>query len=98
MRVTKHMLQMRVDLLNQMAGQPLEPYYLDAETGHLVGNVGNYHINYDYGQPRLHRMSNHRGGVESIGPRLPKGQFADVLNAYINGYEAATREKESGNA
>jgi hypothetical protein len=86
------MLQRRVDLLNDMTGAPREPYIRDAETDQLVANVGTYSIDYSYGQPRLQRMSNERGGVESIGPRLPKGQFADVLNAYIAGYEAAKRD------
>jgi len=91
MRVTKQILERRVALLNRIAGMPESPYTRDPDTGHLVGNVGNYHINYDYRQPRLCRVSNHRGGVDTIGPRLPKGQFADVLNAYIDGYEAAKR-------
>jgi hypothetical protein len=90
MRVTKEMLERRVNLLNDMAGQSREPYAGRDESGNLIVNAGTYVINYDYGQPRLERMSQ-GGGCESIGPRLPKGQFADVLNAYISGFEAGQR-------
>lgn len=90
MRVTKKMLEMRVELLNDIAGQPLDPYKGRDENGRLIANVGTYLINYDYGQPRLERMAQ-GGGCHAIGPRLPKGQFYDVLNAYIDGFEAGAR-------
>lgn len=50
---------------------------------------GGFSIGYAYGRPRLFRA----GESVEVSPRLPRGQLADWMRAYIAGIEWATKTK-----
>lgn len=92
MRATKSMLERRIALINNMLGLPNEPYQPDRDAnGGLVTNAGVYYLGGAYGGYRLERMCE-GGGATDISPRLPKGQLADWINAYINGIEVGLNQ------
>jgi len=91
-RITKLMLKARVDYLNQITGNPLEPYVRN-EDGKLVAQVGNYHLDGAYGGYSIEQMVNESGGVTtlfSLG-NVSKRELFDKLCAYIDGYNACKR-------
>jgi hypothetical protein len=46
---------------------------------------GTYFVQFAYGRPRLFRS----GGAVEVSPRLPTGELAQWMRAYISGIEAA---------
>lgn len=60
------------------------------ETGHPNGNrpvARDYFVQYAYGQPRLMR----KGGSVEVSPRLPAGQLALWMRAFLAGMDASWR-------
>lgn len=53
----------------------------------LVADERAYFVQYAYGQPRLMRD----GGAVDVSPRLPAGQLADWMRAFLDGIDAAER-------
>lgn len=51
---------------------------------------GDYAIGYAYGSPRLERD----GGAVDVSPRLPAGQLADWMRAFLAGIDAMLRKAE----
>lgn len=89
-RVTDKQLQAIVDRINRMTGSPIKPWSRPVESGPLVSNVGNYHLDHAYGGVSLCRMSNRQGGVSnvlSIG-HVPKRELEGLMFAFIKGLEA----------
>ena len=87
-RITLTMLRNKVDQLNQLTGNPLEPYVTE-EKG-IRAAVGNYHLSGAYGGYALHRHANPSGGVCDIFGRghMTKRELYDLLCAYMLGIEA----------
>ena len=59
-----------------------------------LGLSGNYVVRYAYDRPRLEKLDNsdERGGAVNISPRLPPGELAQWMHAYLDGMNAARRE------
>jgi len=85
-RITKADLQQRIDTLNEMTGQPMEPWNpVRREDGGLAANVGHYHLDWTYGGVGVDQMHNVGGGVVDIIPRGTKRETYNRLGALIQG-------------
>ena len=84
-RITKGMLERKVDWLNELTDSPKTPY--TRIDGKFTANPGNYHLGGAYGGWTLQRMSNTGGGVST--PLhcgyCPKRELAGLLDAFITG-------------
>jgi hypothetical protein len=91
MRITKKMLNSRVEMLNNITGNNPEPY--TEKNGRLVANIGNFHISGAYGGHCLQQMCNESGGVNSPLSQchIPKKELFSELCAFIAGIEHAKR-------
>lgn len=86
-RITRKQLEARVTRLNELTGNPTEPYTRNGDK--LTANVGNYHISGAYGGFCVHQMCNESGGVTtpiSYG-HIPARELWDQLGAFLNGIE-----------
>ena len=87
-RMTKKRRQTRIDTLNSMTGQPMEPYApVRREDGGLMSNTGHYQIDYAYGGAELEQVTNECGGVSTPlnTGHITKRQLYDLLRAMIEG-------------
>ena len=85
-RLTKAALQHRIDTLNELTGQPMEPWNpVRREDGGLAANVGNYHLDWAYGGVAVDQMHNVGGAVVDIIQRGTKRETYDRLGALIQG-------------
>jgi hypothetical protein len=87
MSVTLKTLQNKIDTINEMTGNPLEPY-TKTENGY-VANIGSYHISQAYGGVALVRMVS-EGGGESM-PTHSGHITKKELNHQLDGFLAALR-------
>jgi hypothetical protein len=87
-RITKNMLDMRVEYLNKITNSPAKPYQRDAR-GKLVANPGNFHLDGAYGGYSLCRMSTTGGGCSDVFStgHMPKRELFEKLCAFIQGIE-----------
>jgi hypothetical protein len=60
-RISKKILQSRVETINSILGMQLTPYTRTGEK--LTANIGNFHLSQAYGGYCVHRMCNESGGV-----------------------------------
>ena len=92
-RITEKMLQLKVDYLNKITGNPAESWTKD-DDGRFHANIGNYHISSAYGGVSLEQMCTDGGGVHSVFGigHVPKRELYNRLCAYINGYEDAKND------
>ena len=92
-RISKQLLQNKVDTLNRMTGNPVEPYRKEGEK--WIANVGNYHLSGAYGGFSLHRMGNESGGISDIFScgHIEKRQLANLIDAYMAGIYTAHKEQ-----
>lgn len=93
-RITrKHLVQL-CDRLNQITGQPAEPY-VSTDKGY-VAQVGNYHISGAYGGYCLHQMSNEGGGVRCpiVNYHGPARELHGRMLAFMDGYELGAKAHE----
>lgn len=92
-RITKKFLQARIDTLNRLTGNPVEPYRKDGDK--LVANVGNYHLSGAYGGHSLHRMVNESGGCSDIFScgHISARQLSDLIGAYMAGIYTTQKEQ-----
>ena len=95
-RITKAMLQKRLDILNDVFGYDCEPYVRD-EQGNIKGNYGTFIIDSAYGGYRLSQMSCSSGGTgeRDLSPRGTARETYDIINAWINAGEQMKRKMES---
>jgi len=84
-RITGKNLQDRVDWLNELTGNPIEPY--QGRPQQYKTNIGNYHLDWAYGGIGLAQMVEGGGVTKIIGGFYPKREFLGLLNAYIDGIE-----------
>lgn len=84
-RITKKQLQDRIDLLNEITGNPMTPY--DTSSGKLVANVGNFHLSQAYGGYSLNEMSNESGGCYDTFRcgHVPARELYHRINALVEG-------------
>ena len=82
------MIRCRVELLNQITGNPPAPYTKTAD-GKFVANLGNFHLSRAYGGVCIHQMQNLSGGVTTpiFCGHVPMREAYDKLNAFISGIE-----------
>ncbi len=85
-RITRKMLNGKVDLLNKLLGQPTESYS-KKENGEWAPNPRVFYIGGAYGGYRLERMCNSGSGASDISPRGTKREVYDYVKAFIQGVE-----------
>ena len=90
-RITDKILQAKIDHLNQLTGNPPNPYTRDPETGKLTGNVGSHYLSHGLKGVSVYRLANEAGGVTTpLGNyHRPRRELADALDHYAAGYRAA---------
>jgi len=95
-RITKAMLQKRLDTLNDVFGYDREPYYRDAQ-GNIKGNHGTFIIDKAYGGYRLSQTACSNGGTgeRDLSPRGTARETYDIINAWIDAGEQMKRKMES---
>lgn len=86
MRITKSILQRKIDYLNHVSGQPPEAWSRDSE-GKLKANIGCYHRSGAYGGHSLQQMVNEGGGIRSVFNvgHISARELAGLIDAYILG-------------
>lgn len=88
MSATLKLLQYKIDCINEMTGNPAEPYS-KTESG-FVANIGCYYISQAYGGVALVRMTSHGGGQSM--PTQSGHITKRELNHQLDGFLAALRE------
>ena len=85
MRVTKDMLENKVDELNRITNSPKE-YFSD--DGKFTVNVGHFCISGAYGGYELQRVCTSGGGVTAPlnTGHIPKKELYNLISAFIDGY------------
>lgn len=84
-RITKKQLETRIDTLNSMTGQPMEPYApVCRKDGGLMSNAGHYHLNWAYGGVGVDQMCS-GGGARDILPLGTKRETYERLGSMIEG-------------
>jgi len=62
-RITKKLLQSRIDTINSILGMPETPYTRAEDK--FTANIGNFSLSQAYGGYCVHRMVNKKGGVST---------------------------------
>ena len=85
MRVTKEMLENKVDQLNMLTGSPRKYFSTD---GKYIINIGHFCISGAYGGYELQRVYNEGGGVTTPlnTGHIPKKELYNLISAFIDGY------------
>lgn len=94
-RITKEGLGGLALTINEVTGNPTEKYER-GEDGKMAAQIGNYYISYAYGGSSLRRMVNTSGGASDVfgWGHMPKRALADLMHAFLRGYEAARQQIE----
>ena len=92
-RVSKRMLEARVEWLNQITKQPANEYTL--VDGQFVPNPGNYHLSWAYGGVCVDQMCEGGGTSNVISGYCSKLITYGKLCAYITGVEDTIRQRRS---
>jgi hypothetical protein len=90
-------LEAIVERINRMMKTPLQQY-VRTDTGKLVGQIGNFHLDRAYGGFALYQMTGDSGGcndVLSIG-HVSKGTLESAMFAFIRGIELAEKHYSVG--
>lgn len=86
MKITQKDLKAVCERLNNLTGNPVEPY--KNVDGKFVSQIGCYHLSGAYGGYALNRMCNEAGGCSDIfGYHMPKAELYRLMQAYIKGIE-----------
>lgn len=99
-RITKAMLQKRLDILNDVFGYDREPYTkspIPSDRNRIKGNHGTFIIDSAYGGHRLSQMSCYSDGTgeRDLSPRGTARETYDIINAWIDSGEQMKRKMES---
>lgn len=86
LRVNKAMLENMVDRLNEATNNNKSSWTRNEE-GKYKANIGNYHLDYAYGQVQLCQMMSEGGGVNVIFGFTGKKQLFVSIKAYLMGIE-----------
>jgi len=90
-RITEKQLEVVVDRINQVTGNPAKSWVQVTESSGRVRNVaqiGNYHLDWAYGGVMLCQMMNAGGGIVTITGRGTKRECYDQMQAFLRGIEA----------
>lgn len=79
-QITNGMLDRKVDILNEVAGMPIQSRMSDG-----TSNVGNFHVTSSYGGFSLNRMANKAGASTTIIETTTKRDLFNLVNAMIDG-------------
>jgi hypothetical protein len=84
-RITRKMLESRIEYINTVLGTPLTPY-TKTDSG-LSANIGNLHLSQAYGGYCVHRMHNDAGGVSTPiwAGHIPARDAYERICAFVNG-------------
>ena len=87
MRVSKKMLENKVDQLNKITHSPRE--YFTSKHDNLHINVNHFCISGAYGGYELQRTCNNGGGVRTFfnTGHIPKKELYNLISAFIDGIE-----------
>lgn len=89
--INKAALEQQIDRLNDMTGQPMEPYNYDAKNCY-VSQPGNYHLDWAYGGVCVEQMCE-GGGVRTIIAGYETKRITyEKLCTYIDGIADAQRK------
>lgn len=84
MRITQHILDLRVDLLNKTLDRPMAPY--TRVDGRLTPNAGNFHLSNQYGGWELCEMVASGGSRDVFqNGHMPKRDLFDRICAMMEG-------------
>ena len=91
MRVTKKMLENKVDHLNNVTDSPRKYFSTDGE---FTVNIDHFCISGAYGGYELQRTCNNGGGVNTPfnTGHIPKKELYNLINAFIDGYKLRALE------
>jgi len=91
-RITEKMLQIKVDYLNELTGNPIESWTKRANGGYTA-NIGNYYVDGAYGGVALDQITNEGGGVTDVfsNGHMPKRELFYRISAYIDGIETGRK-------
>jgi hypothetical protein len=84
-RITKKLLQARIETINSILNRPLTPYTRTGEM--LVANIGNFSLSQAYGGYGVHLMVSKLGGVSCPiwDGHITARDAYDRLSAFIAG-------------
>jgi len=84
-RITKKLLQARIDTINSILKMPETPYTRTEEK--FTANIGNFSLSQAYGGYCVHRMCNENGGVSTPlwAGHIPARDAYERLSAFIAG-------------
>ena len=86
MRITKKQLENKVEYLNEITGNEVEPW--KRIDGKNIASVGTYYLDGAYGGYKLVKIVNTGGGVTSITHGyISKRELASLIDAYISGIQ-----------
>ena len=91
MRVTKKMLENKVDHLNEITNSPMEYFRIDYSPGNVFRvrhvNIGHFCISGAYGGYELQRVCTSGGGVRTPlnTGHIPKKELYNLISAFIDG-------------
>ena len=85
MRVSKEMLENKVDELNRITNSPME--YFCSTDGQFAVNIGHFCLSGAYGGYELQRTCNNGGGVTTPlnTGHIPKKELYNLISAFIDG-------------
>ena len=90
MNITKAMLEKRVKVLNEVTGNPVEPWSTKVDGSGYTANAGNFHVEYAFGGVRIERMSLGGGSSNPLNMgRVTKSHCYNLINAMIEGVRVA---------
>ena len=89
-RVTNKMLERAVEMLNNLAERPTEPW-TKQDDGTIRANLGNFHISGAYGGVSLHEMQTDGGGIRDVFGcgHVSKRDLFNRIHAFAQGIRAA---------
>ena len=84
-RITKKLLQARIETINSILGMPETPYTRTDDK--LVANIGNFYLSQAYGGYCVNRMCNENGGVSTPiwAGYIPAREAYERICAFIAG-------------
>jgi len=84
-RISKKLLQSRVETINCVLGMPDSPYTRTEDK--FTANIGNFHLSQAYGGYCVHRMCNENGGVSTPiwSGHIPAREAYERICAFIAG-------------
>lgn len=82
-RVSRQLLQNKIDALNRRLNRPVEPWV--TVDGRNVAQVGNLHFDHQLGGWRIEEMANDGGGIRTPfgNTRWSAADMADVIDAIL---------------